>query len=164
MKIDYNKVAAGKTVNNTVSGDDECRRIIDFYNQSIQNGNENSSTHNSLGIAYALKGDFDSAIVCFNRAIELNHDNWDAYYNRGLVFCKNDRLSEAVSDFKVIHDKAALDKNIGIIYDASYQLGMLHIALGDIQSGVSYLQALNDNPDYEEASLILKELTKEGLL
>jgi tetratricopeptide (TPR) repeat protein len=164
MKIDYNRVAADRSGGNTGPGDAECQRIIDFYNQAIKSGHENSSAYNSCGIAYALKGDFDSAENCFNKALELGHNSRDTYYNRGLIFCKSGRFKEAIDDFKAARDKAIVDKNIEIIDDASYHLGLLYIALGDIQSGASYLQDIKDKPDYEEAALILKELAKGGLL
>ncbi|MDR2094779.1 MAG: tetratricopeptide repeat protein [Treponema sp.] len=156
------EVAAGVFDGNTDSGDVECQRIIDYYSQLIPRGYENSSVYNSLGIAYTLKDDFDSAINYFNKAIELDHDNRDAYYNRGMVSCKKGCFEDAIEDFKTARDKSVTDKDI--IDDICYQLGMLYITLGDIQSGASCLQGLKDKPDYEEAALMLKELDKGGLL
>jgi tetratricopeptide (TPR) repeat protein len=68
----------------------------------------NSRAKFNLGASYLDAGRPDEAIRCFNRAIELKPDFFDAYYNRGLAFAKINRPAEAVRDFnKAIELKPA---------------------------------------------------------
>ena len=43
---------------------------------------------------------FEPAIICFQKAINLDPDYADAYFNFGLVLISQDRYQEAVSYFQ----------------------------------------------------------------
>ena len=51
------------------------------------------------GIQKARENDLQGSISDFTKAIELNKDNWEAYYNRGLSKAKLQNYSGAISDY-----------------------------------------------------------------
>jgi len=51
------------------------------------------------GIVMGKKGDFDKAIECFNRAIEINPHFDKALQNRGIAWIKKGDFKRALSDF-----------------------------------------------------------------
>ena len=56
------------------------------------------------GISYAMADDYDRALACFNRAIEMAPENEKALYNKGVALVDLRRLDDAVRCFdKVIH-------------------------------------------------------------
>ena len=73
---------------------------------------ERPSCYNNRAQAYRLKGDIQSALNDLNMAIRQHHDNINAndnagkraakqaYCQRGLIYRRNGRDEEAMSDFK----------------------------------------------------------------
>ena len=51
------------------------------------------------GIAFNLKGDFDSAIDSFNKALQLDPQYAPAFENRGEARMKRGELTDAITDF-----------------------------------------------------------------
>jgi len=52
------------------------------------------------GIALLEEGQYDHAIACFNRAIEINPRHADAYNNRGIAYSEGKgQYDQAISDF-----------------------------------------------------------------
>ena len=78
-----------------------------------QQAPRNHARINNLGMAYLEAGHSDKAIRCFNRAIELKPDFFDACNNRGAAFARIDRIVEAVRDFnKAIALKPAYGRSL----------------------------------------------------
>ncbi len=51
------------------------------------------------GIAFFKEGQYDRAIAYFNKAIELNPRNAEAYNNRGLAYYEKGQYDKAFSDY-----------------------------------------------------------------
>ena len=51
------------------------------------------------GVAYAMKGQFDLAIVDFNEAIRLNPEYADAFYNRGNAYAEQREYDRAIASY-----------------------------------------------------------------
>lgn len=54
---------------------------------------------NNMGIVYAHKGDYDTAIRDFTRAIEIDPNNATTFYNRGLAYVEKKDYVAAIRDF-----------------------------------------------------------------
>lgn len=52
------------------------------------------------GVAYGNKGIYDKAISDFNKAVELNPEYPDVYFNKALLCEKTGRIREAVETYK----------------------------------------------------------------
>jgi tetratricopeptide (TPR) repeat protein len=98
------------------------------------------------GCFCAVQGNLRQAMFDFNKAIEINPDDTNAYTDRGVIYAEQGNLTQAISDFnKAIEINPKNEKaycNRGIAY---YQQGNSPQALLD------YNKAIEINPNYSEA-------------
>ena len=59
-----------------------------------------SETHHKNGLALIMDGEYEEAIVELNKAIELDPEYADAYYNRGIAYDKSGEVAKAISDYE----------------------------------------------------------------
>ena len=99
------------------------------------------------GIQKARENDLQGSISDFTKAIELNTNNWEAYYNRGLSKSKLQNYSGAVSDYSTA---IKLNPNFG---DAYYNRGNVKAQkLNDFKGAITdYDKAIYINPNDREA-------------
>ncbi|MXY45974.1 MAG: tetratricopeptide repeat protein [Chloroflexi bacterium] len=98
------------------------------------------------GLAFATKGDYETAIFEYNKAIGLNQDHIDAYYERGRAYSSQGDYDGAIVDF----DRAiALDPEH---FDAYYQRGLAYANKGDYDRAIdNFDKDIELNPDYAGA-------------
>lgn len=65
----------------------------------VQRPSLDTGSYLNRGVAYGKKGQYDQAIVDFNKAIELNPRDAAAYYNRGISYEKRGQHDRAILDF-----------------------------------------------------------------
>ena len=63
-------------------------KAINDYEAALAIDGGNAFTYYNMGISLDRKGDFEQAIECFTRAIELDPHKADFYHNRGYAFRK----------------------------------------------------------------------------
>jgi tetratricopeptide (TPR) repeat protein len=89
------------------------------------------------GNLYNDEGDYQAAILSFNRAIELNPANVAAINNRGNAFYLNGQYQAALLDY---NRALQIDPNSPIIYNnrgnANYELGDYFSALRDYDEAI----------------------------
>ena len=51
------------------------------------------------GFVYDKLNNFSSAILDYNAAINISHNNQYAYYNRGITYFKLKQYDKAIEDF-----------------------------------------------------------------
>ncbi len=104
-----------------------------------------AQTCNNRAIISATKGQYESAILDFTRALEKNPEYAEAYFNRALVHAAIGHEQQAVSDFtEAIRQKPRFTEsytNRGFIYIAS---GQYDQAIDD------FSKAIETNPDSAE--------------
>jgi tetratricopeptide (TPR) repeat protein len=97
----------------------------------------------NLGGSYMELGKYQEAIAAFKRAVDLNPNSADGYYNLGLGFARIGSYQEAEK-----HYRMAIDKDPYLL-DAYTNLGGLFIGTGDHQKAVEILNsAIQKDPDY----------------
>ena len=67
--------------------------------KSIEINPDDTEAYNNRGLAYAKKGEIDTAIKDFSKVIEINPDDTEAYNNRGLAYAKKGEIDTAIKDF-----------------------------------------------------------------
>lgn len=105
-----------------------------------------ASAHANRGIALKELGQWDAALVSYERAIALDAGNADTYFNRGIVLKILRRHSEAVASY----DQAI---RINPNYAAAYcNRGNALKEAGQLEAAVlSYDSAIKIQPNYAEA-------------
>lgn len=122
--------------------------------------NKNVSKLNAIslfekGLASGLAGNYFSAIESFSKAIELNPEYYQAYYNRGYAYSLVKKNAEAIADY----DKAI---EINSKYAAAYiARGNLYFEMGNPQEAIRNMN-IADNAispdDLEKKGLIYRNL------
>lgn len=99
------------------------------------------------GIQKARESDLQGSIIDFTKAIELNTNNWEAYYNRGISKAKLQNYSGAISDYSTA---IRLNPNFENAY---YNRGNVKAQkLNDFKGAiVGYDKAIKINPNDGEA-------------
>jgi tetratricopeptide (TPR) repeat protein len=94
------------------------------------------------GVAYLDRQRYDEAIAEFNKAIEIDPDFADAYYNRGIANSKKGNLNQAISDYtKAIQ----INPNDS---DSYYNRGLVYHKKNDFNQAISdYTKAIQISPD-----------------
>lgn len=109
--------------------------------------------HNNLGIALQAIGEHESAIVSFNRIIELNKKSIAAMNNISISLQKLNRSDEALTFIEMAvsidPNNAIMLKNSSLIYKNNFDFVRCEAAL---------LKALEISPDYPDAKLLLGTL------
>ena len=112
--------------------------------------------HDNLGVAFMAIGELDKAIGHFQRAVDYDSNNPDAYTNMGLALAKKGRLEEAARH---------LFEAIGVGPDfapAYYYLAMVRTSQGRTQEAIdNYRKTLELKPDYEAARQRLNQLLSQ---
>ncbi|MDD3012829.1 MAG: tetratricopeptide repeat protein [Candidatus Gastranaerophilales bacterium] len=90
------------------------------------------------------KGEIKIAIEYFKKAIEINSEYFEAYYNLGVIYYMNEEYDPAIATLK-----RAVEINKD--YDAYYNLGLSYFSKNDYENAVkSFTQAIsisNKDPD-----------------
>lgn len=117
--------------------------------------------HTNLGTAYANRGDQDSAIEHFKKALEINPAHANAHFNLGNAYFRKRMYDEAVQAYQVAVEhyqnaaaggSAEAYTNLGNAYQGMRMFDLAEEAYGN---------ALEISPDYLPAVTNLGNLLKE---
>jgi tetratricopeptide (TPR) repeat protein len=99
-----------------------------------------------LGVIYKQQNQLDLAIDCYQRAIAINPNYAEAFYNLGLALTMQGNWAEAIAN----HQKAIAINNSFV--QAHVCIGILKRFQGDLDAAIaSQRWAINLKPDYAEA-------------
>ncbi|KJU87414.1 conserved hypothetical protein, membrane [Candidatus Magnetobacterium bavaricum] len=99
-----------------------------------------------LGVFYDQSGDFEKALIQYQRAIELNPKDSEAYYNMGNVYQKQGDLDAAIKKYQT-----ALKLNPDY-FEAHNNLGNILFKQGQYQEAMEqYQEVIRLKPDYADA-------------
>ncbi|HUW76757.1 MAG TPA: tetratricopeptide repeat protein, partial [Gallionella sp.] len=128
-----------------------------------------AEVHCSLGVALKELGQFDEAVTCFRRALEIDPGLVEAqtnlglalqhYYNSGNLLLNAGKREDAVVNFR---KALVIEPNLA---EAHFNLGNALKGLGQLENAMaSYRQALAIKPDFAEAhgslGVVLHDLWK----
>ncbi len=96
------------------------------------------------GLIHAKQAEYEAAIACYDKALQLKPDYHQAWYNRGIDLGKLGRLDEAIASYdKALQLKPDFHQAWNNRGNALYDLGRLDEAIA------SYDKALQLKPDEE---------------
>jgi tetratricopeptide (TPR) repeat protein len=108
-------------------------RIDDFMKSARarhsfkQNLEAAASAHYNLGLLYQTRGELDSAVDAFRRAIEIDTRETDAHYQLGRIAREQGRLKEAIAHFEKVveqnptHSHHEIWRETALVYYAAGQ-------------------------------------------
>ncbi len=104
---------------------------------------ENKRYLMNLGGSYVKLGRYEEAIAMYKKAIQLNPNSADSYYNLGVALAYTGKHEEAKKQYQM-----PINKDPHFL-DAYTNLGVLLIEMGDYQEALEVLKpAIGMNPDY----------------
>jgi len=102
------------------------------------------------GYEYSCKNDHDMAITNYNKAINLDPNNIEAYYLRGIVYYEKQNYDQAIKDYtKAINEAKKktkkIDPKIAMVYG---NRGMVYKNKGDNKKALEdYNKAIENDPN-----------------
>ncbi|QSJ14941.1 tetratricopeptide repeat protein [Nostoc sp. UHCC 0702] len=140
------------------------QQAISDYNLALINIPQSFSLlkvdiYNDRGLASFELSDLTAAKLDFSQAIQLNHNDYRAYYNRGCACGRSGDRSCAIRDFseslKLNPSNAQAYLNRGIAY---HQLGHEQAAIADLQKAIELFAQQGETTIYEKTLALLKSL------
>lgn len=107
--------------------------VAEFKHALMLDAN-NVNVRNSLGVCYALLGDFKKAAHEFKTAVARDGREYMALYNLGLVSLL-DGQRETALDFLLQAERVNPD-----IFEVAFQIGKLYLAMSQPEKGQKYLE------------------------
>jgi tetratricopeptide (TPR) repeat protein len=106
---------------------------IQEYQRAIVLDPGNVNARNSLGVCYAVSGDYDRALAEFGEVVERECREYMAVYNIGLVHWLQGRKQTAL-EFLLKADALHAD-----VFEVLFQTGRLYLEIGDPRSALDFL-------------------------
>ncbi len=93
---------------------------ISLWSDVISKSPKKIRPYNERGIAYSDNGDYDSAIVDFSRAVEINRNFSNGFFNRGNAFQAKREFAKAILDYteaiRIAPNSLKAYINRGVVY------------------------------------------------
>ena len=118
---------------------------VALFSDSVRKG-DHPGAYQNLGVALADRGEFETAVAHFTRALELNPQSAEACYNRANTFRALEQFDRAEADYtRAIELKSDYA-------EAFNNRGSLRAARGRIAEAIQdFTQAISLRSDYVEA-------------
>lgn len=144
----YNRGLTYLALNNYQKAIADYQTALSFTPDS--NFESKSLIYNDLALAYMMLAENERAIFNFDRAIALNRNNYNFYFNRGCARHHQEQYKGAIEDFsQVIRLQPNFTQayiNRGIL---QYHIGHENIALTDLNIALQQYQNQGDNQQYD---------------
>ena len=98
------------------------------------------------------KGSSDDAVINFNRALQLDPDNADAYYNRARVYFAMQDLDAALDDLTAALE---IEKDAAQLY---FLRGQVYLMAEETEKGIADIERTVELADNEELAANAKQL------
>ena len=131
----------------------EVTHAVDIADQLALAGSRDGQLHVLMAGIYAKAGQNEKALGMYDRAIELDRDQSEAYFSKGVLLVNLKRVDEAERAFEQGIERSK-DSPIGYYY-----LGRIEIEAKQFDRAIRHLdQAIQINPHFEPAYMALAAL------
>ncbi|MDJ0650906.1 MAG: tetratricopeptide repeat protein [Xenococcaceae cyanobacterium MO_188.B19] len=121
-----------------------------LFLSSDLNPESKSLIYNDLALAYMMLAKDEPAVFNFNRAIALDANNYNAYYNRGCAYHRQGKYQAAMKDFSQVvqlnPDFTQVYVNRAIL---QHQRGQMEAAYRDLNIALQQYQSQGDHQKYD---------------
>jgi tetratricopeptide (TPR) repeat protein len=123
-------------------GDGDLARAVSEYTRGLLLDDTNINLHNSLGVTLATMNKFVEASACFEKALQIDGNNFMALYNLGLAEQARGRLEPAcVYLDEALRHFDGEEAGSEVLEELRLQVGMLAGELGSHQHAIEHLLA-----------------------
>lgn len=116
---------------------------INVKGGTITNERQLSAVLNDLALGDLRKGKIEKAMYFIEKSLEFNQKNYHAYFVKGLVYRKFDKIKEAIECFEVY--LANIEDPLAYIY-----IGLSYAELNDVENALDNLRKGEKNLSNEE--------------
>lgn len=145
IKRDEEMATAYYGLGNALFSMEKLEEAVVAFKQAEEKGLHNGDVYFMLGMCYKDQGDdyLTQALAYFQRALDMNPDDLEAIFHRGLCSAQLHHLDQAKKDFvHVINEQPDHA-------DAHFNLGIAYIFEEDLQKAKQYLdKAIDIQPDH----------------
>lgn len=136
-------------------------KSIENYEKCLEIYSEDANIWNDCGNVYFDVPDFDNAIRCYKKAIEVDNDYYWAYYNIGLsIEEKKQNDVDSRNEAKQWFEKAVKIK--GNYHPALNEIGLYYLDNGNLELAEDYFkQSIEGYRDYKFPYYNLSKIYKE---
>lgn len=141
-----------------------CEQAIENINKSLELKNDWEIPYFYRAAAYQALENYDEAMLDYTKAIQLNENMTDAYYNRARIILsrkdiENPDVSKAVKDLE-----KALELDPKFV-DALFAMAAAQKKLGDYHKSLVYLEKLLQiEPDAVNAKALKKLILQKYII
>ncbi|MGN0031916.1 MAG: tetratricopeptide repeat protein [Candidatus Gastranaerophilaceae bacterium] len=141
-----------------------CEQAIENINKSLELKNDWEIPYFYRAAAYQVLENYDEAMLDYTKAIQLNENMTDAYYNRARIILsrkdiENPDVSKAVKDLE-----KALELDPKFV-DALFAMAAAQKKLGDYHKSLVYLEKLLQiEPDAVNAKALKKLILQKYII
>ncbi len=142
----------------------KCEQAIENINKSLELKNDWEIPYFYRAAAYQALENYDEAMLDYTKAIQLNENMTDAYYNRARIILsrkdiENPDISKAVKDLE-----KALELDPKFV-DALFAMAAAQKKLGDYHKSLVYLEKLLQiEPDAVNAKALKKLILQKYII
>lgn len=128
--------------------------LLSFNNVFADNIDDAADLYNEA-IDLFKQEETQKSIECFEKAIKLNPEFYEAHYNLAQILMLLDKNEEALKPLKAILELKPNDS------ETLYNIGKIQYKRGYLSNAHSYLQKIPANaPQYESAKLLINKIEK----
>ncbi|MCX7661915.1 MAG: tetratricopeptide repeat protein [Candidatus Omnitrophica bacterium] len=141
--------------------DESAFKEFDWLEENFPNFNFPAFIHNEIGLAYYTKGRYQEAIEEFDKAVRLNPNYSEAYFNLGVAYSALGEIKKAISAYRNVI--RLNPKNIYAHWNLAVNLEMIGDWQGAIYHWKNYIQYTPGVFRHSGVEEHLKELEKRIL-
>jgi len=116
-------------------------KAMELYKEVVDLGDD-AKVHVELGNIYANKGMYDQALEEFQKAVEINPNNFVAHNNIGIIYRKKGQLENAMEEYR---KALRVNPNYPLTYN---NIGNIYLDRGQYDTAIEYYsKAVNLDPN-----------------
>ena len=142
---------------------EDYQQAIKDYSLALSSPRSMSSRQKALiysdrGVSHLMLANYDRGISDLNQAINLDSNNYSAYYNRGCIYHHQKNYAAALDDFTQVlqldQDFTQAYVNRAVLY---YQLGKYNFAFRDINIALKQYEQQGNSLSYQKVLALKKQ-------